>query len=138
MLSAESLHLVRRLVWDSGSLFVSRPGPNCVATIRSGLIRIFLTSGLGFFISTLCLVFHRICINQPLFEVHAKLMIQAYVGDGSGFHTQVAIYEQGYSNSFTFALALYQDGTAAGYLCYPYTVITGHSGSGSAAEINTP
>ena len=39
-------------------------------------------------------------------------MIQAYVGDGSGFHTQVAIYEQGYSNSFTFALALYRDGTA--------------------------
>ena len=65
-------------------------------------------------------------------------MIQAYVGDGSRFYTQAAIYEQGYSNSFTFTLALYRDGTAAGYLRYPYIVITGHSVSGSAAEINTP
>ena len=65
-------------------------------------------------------------------------MIQAYVGDGSGFHTQVAIYEQGYSNSFSFAVALYRDGTAAGYLRYPYILVTGHPTSGSAAEINTP
>ena len=60
-----------------------------------------------------------------------KLMIQ-------GFYTQAAIYEQGYSNSFTFALALYRDGTAIGYLRCPYIVTTGHSVSGSAAEINTP
>ena len=67
-----------------------------------------------------------------------KLMIQAYVGDGSRFHTQVAIYEQGYSNTLTFALALYRDGTAAGYLRYPYIVITGPSVPASAAGINTP
>ena len=65
-------------------------------------------------------------------------MIQACVGDGSGFHTQVVIYEQGHSNSFTFALALYRDGTAVGYLRYPHILVTGHSTSGSAAENNTP
>ena len=57
---------------------------------------------------------------------------------GSGFLTQVAIYEQGYSNSFTFALALCRDGTAAGYLRFPYILVSGHSIPGSAAEINTP
>jgi hypothetical protein len=90
-------------------------------------------------------VFHKLCqfafpsdLHQPAIIRGVKLMIQAYIGDGSGFHTQVAIYEQGYSNSFTFALALYRDGTAVGYLRYPYILVTGHSVSGSAAGINTP
>jgi hypothetical protein len=77
-------------------------------------------------------------LHQPAIIRGVKLMVEAYVGDGSGFHTQVAIYEQGYSNTFTFALALYRDGTAAGYLRYPYIVITGPSVPASAAEINTP
>ena len=65
MLLTGSLHLVRNLVWDLEFLSVFRPGPSCVATgtIRSGLIRIFLTNGLGFFMHMSSLVFLGTCTN---------------------------------------------------------------------------
>ena len=69
MLSIGSLHLVRSLAWEFEFLSVFRPGPSCVATIRSGLIRIFLTSGLGFFMHISSLVFLGTCTSQLLFEV---------------------------------------------------------------------
>ena len=73
-------------------LSVCRTGLNCVTIIKSGLIRIFLTSGLG--VSTKYVMFgFRWDLHRPAIIRGVKLMIQAYVGDGSGFHTQVVIYE---------------------------------------------
>ena len=76
-------------------------------------------------------LFHS--VNQLLLPFHHDLLImvprirgiglmfRVYVGDVTNLFCQSAMHEQGCTNSFTFALALYRDGTAAGYIEWPYT-----------------
>ena len=65
-------------------------------------------------------------IPDPVIIRGFRLMMTAYMAeDGTGFHEQVAAHEQGYTDWHGFAVALYRDGLATGYLRYPFRIMPG-------------
>ena len=65
-------------------------------------------------------------IPDPIIIRGFRLMMTAYMNDGgTGFHEQIAAQAQGYTCWHAFVVALYHDGTATGYLRYPFRIVLG-------------
>ena len=65
-------------------------------------------------------------IPDPIIIRGFRLMMTAYMNDGgTGFHEQIAAQAQGYTCWHAFAVALYHDDTADGYLRYPFRIVLG-------------
>ena len=63
-------------------------------------------------------------IPDPVIIRGFRLVMNAYMSEGgTGFHEQVAAHKQGYTDWQEFAVALYQDDLATGYLRSPFRIM---------------